>query len=267
MSLTEKGKIIFNANEAWNDLYYDEFNQQDSYQASWVDDADRPYYNCIHIDQNLNLEDLNHAENFFYKKLSPPRIYTHTNTDSTFIHLLERKGYVELVEEEEIWYEYSTEHLKAPLNVSAFYKGNSSEIRIRKIDTNSVDLETFMSINQRQNNIPAKLADKFVEKIRHCCRKKSNTLSCFAAFNHSDMLSIGTFSTINEKVFLSEGATHSDYRRLGLYSILLAHRINLAYENGPNPVYVRCDKHAWSNHACKKLGFKQLFTRHLWQKV
>jgi hypothetical protein len=123
-----------------------------------------------------------------------------------------------------------------------------------------------MALNKIQNQIPDNLASKFTDKIRNSCRNSHLTLFCFAAFKKDEMLTIGAFSVVDGEVFCSEGATRSDYSRLGLNSMMLAYRINLAYENKYRNIFVNCDKHAWSNHACKKVGFNEVFTRHLWEK-
>lgn len=259
-------EVIFTANQAWKLLCLDELHSYDNYQISWLQDADRPYYNCIHIHDALAYSELQTAEAYFTERSSLPRVYTHTGTDSEYIKFLKSEGYIELPEEEELWYEFPIENMHTPVELGDFYKKSLSEIDIRKIDTEKDELEYFMKLNQDRNNIPSSLAEKFTEKIRKNSRDKNNSLECFAAFSGDCVISVGTMSCINGLAVLSEGATDTRFSRLGLYSTLLAFRVNLAYQRKCRVAYVRCDKEAWSNQGCMKVGFSRFLSRQLWEK-
>lgn len=260
------GEIIFKANQAWNLLYYDDFHTYENYQISWLAGADRPYYNCIHVDGSLTHRELREAESYFTDRSVCSRVYTHTYTDIGFINLLQKEGYNELPEEEEIWYEYPIEELSDPLDLARYYKKALSDIDLRLIDPGSDELEHFMKLNQDQNDIPMLLVEKFTQKIRKNTMRKDIPLECFAAFYQDLIITIGTMSCINDLAFFSEGATDIRFTRQGLYSMMLAFRINQAYQRKCRFAYVNCDKNAWSNHGCLKLGFNRLFTRKLWER-
>lgn len=252
-------EMVFQGNNAWSLMYYDEFIANDSYHITYIEGADRPYYNCAHVHDFVADDDLVAIETFFTQKKSPVRIYTHAHTDVAFIQSLQDRGYRYLAEEDEVWYEYALQEL--PDNLPDF----KFALSIEPIDPHTAKLEEFMHLNQVQNDMSQEQVDKCLGKIRNHPLSASNDYYC--AYFENSLATIGTLACINERAFLAEGATASAYQKMGFYSQLVAHRLQLSKNRGCKYAYVRCDKDAFSNNACVKLGFKKVLIRNLWEFV
>ena len=258
--MTERIKeIIFQGNHAWNLMYFGEFIEKKNYQITYTNTADRLYYNCAHIYDKLNLPELNEIEHFFEKKQISSRIYTHKFTDNILIEKLRALGYHHLTEEDEIWYEYSLSKLPDQL------MNQDNKLLIEKIDPKTQLLDDFMMLNQKQNEMSQLQLDKCIAKIPNHHSNYNNEY--YSAYINDTLATIGTLACFNKKAYLSEGATNPDYQRMGFYSMLVAFRLYISKMRGCEYAYIRCDKEAFSNNACMKLGFKKIFVRNLWEKI
>lgn len=251
-------EMIFQGNQAWSLMYYDEFIVNEGHHLTYIEDADRPYYNCAHVYDRISDNELLSLETFFAERQSPSRVYTHAFTDESFISLLQNRGYRYLPEEDEVWYEYAL----AELPIVPEFK---TALAIESIDPRSSKLDEFMHLNQTQNEMSAELVSKCLAKIRNHPAAADNEY--YNAYMDNNLATIGTLACFGERAFLAEGATHSLYQKRGFYSQLVAHRLHLSKARGCKYAYVRCDKEAFSNNACVKLGFKKVLIRHLWELI
>lgn len=264
MNITQLKDIVFSGNRAWELMYFDEVQETGKYQITFTGSPDRPYLNCAHIIYNLTEEDISTVEFYFSSRNEPSRIYITDLFNADFPNKLSERLYQQIVSDEEFWYELKIDR---KYNIYDYFKGPQLSLNLRQVNIHTDELDEFMALNKRCNGLSVQQVRHSLDKVR-CFDNLSldKTLDLYSIYIDNKLVATGALTCIGDKCFFSEGATHPDYRNLGLHSVLVAHRLNICNERKKKKAYVCCDTEAYSNHTFKKFNFKHVFTRQLWEK-
>jgi ribosomal protein S18 acetylase RimI-like enzyme len=258
---------IFRAsNKVWYSMYLDELIEKPNYQISYLNTkSDRLYFNCAHTLTKNNIHDVEVIENYFRDKKLDPAIYLDPESPPELEPLLLSRGYIEIPEELEYWYKINLEddaekkrvETQNPpnLDVASFYPSEDPSL-----------LNSFLTINAIANNLDTLLIEKLKKNLLQPKNPLVNFI-CFIAFHHNQPASIGLMGLYEDDAFFSEGGTHPDFRRQGIYKSLREVCIQHAKRLGARKIVVNCDREAFSNNAYQRLGFTRLCERRFLQQT
>lgn len=260
--------IIRDSNRVWQAMYYDELIDKSEYQISYLEKADRPYFNCAQVLQNKSY--LDEIEDYFLTKKLPPAIYIDPEGPKDLEPFLRERGYQEVQEEQENWYSLDCGQINFHALRQEIQNYHASSPDIECVPflplTSSSLLDQFIKLNGWVNKISPQSLNKLKQNLLH--PKDSHIqFICFLVCKEGQAISCGLVSCFQNKAFLSEGATHPKHQNKGIYSWHRKMAILLALQHKFSHLYVNCDRGAYSNHTYKRLGFQEICKRQFFIKI
>jgi hypothetical protein len=263
-------EVIRISNRVWYAMYYDCLVDKEQLQISWLKDAERDYFNCAHELGELSETDLDFIEGCFNTLKIKPAVYLTPTADSLFVTRLLQRGYQENHRELECWYQANL-HL-------AFM----DELNLKNINLVAPELKLecliFSPLTQPHylcqffelNKLANKISDHLIQRLtKNLITPKNSQVNFFVSIILMDniVVACGLIALYQGICFFSEGGTHPNFRRRGLYTWLRAQGIKFAKHMGCNKAVVNCDCTAYSNQAFQKLGFTLMGVRRFFQKA
>ena len=157
-------QIVRSSNVIWFLMYYDELVQKKFYQLSYLQGADRDYYNCAHV-LNIDKSDvLADIENYFYVKKLKSSIYLDPQSPETLEETLVKSGYKENFDEQENWYCFDLLNCNDDcLIFDKYLKIDSKIVQYKNLfPINKKDLQDFVSVDAVVNEIPDDIVSKLI---------------------------------------------------------------------------------------------------------
>lgn len=246
-------------------MYYDEICQGEYYQITFLEGADRDYYNCVHNFTKTDEKLLNKIEQYFLDKNVDASIYIDPNSPKDMQHWLESHNYKEMKEEEEIWYVFDLQKDSIP-HEEKFLKISHEEVDFKILSKkDNEEILRFSKVNSSVNNLSDSLRKKFIQNVKNKdLQGVENHL--LALFSQNELVAISSCGWHEKRGYLAEGGVTENYRRKGLYSYLIIKCLQMCKKNGCNQVFINCDIQAYSNEVVRKIGFKKAFHRSLYKK-
>lgn len=262
-------EIFRSSNKFWHAMYYDQLVETDHYQISYLEDADRSYFNAAHAIKSAEPNTLDQIESYFKKHSIPVGIYIDPETPISLEKLLIKRGYLLIPEEQENWHIFNcskTQLQELELKINEFQLQNPCfECILFSPITRSSLLNQFIEINGYVNEISANILSKLKENLINP-KEKEVRFICTIVLNDGQPTSTGLIGFYNNMAFFAEGATHPKFRQHGIFSWL--RRINMLYiiKQNCDQIIVNCDKEAFSNNTYRRLGFSQICQRNFYIK-
>lgn len=256
------------SNKFWHSLYYDELIEADAYQISYLEHADRPYFNCAHVVNSSQDTVIDAVEHFFVQRDLAPAFYLDPQSPQDLADKLTQRGYVELPAEQEHWYELDSSSIDVPsltARVNEFCKQNPSmECVLFSPRADSFLLHQFLELDALVNDISAPI----LEKVRSKLHKQQDevTFMCLLALADKVPVATGLVGLCGQYAFLAEGATHQSFRRRGIYTWLGQNSLLWIVRQNIAKVIVNCDPQAYSNNTYRRLGFDCFCSRRFFIK-
>jgi len=263
-------KMLRISNKFLYALYYDELVEDETYQISYLKEADRPYFNCAHAVNSLDDCVFGSVENYFIKKQTNPAFYIDSECPKKLKDVLVNRGYHELEKELENWYMLDCRKPDVfrgiEEKVQVFQTQNSlSECILFSPMTQTNLLEKFLELDVQVNAINKIIFEKLKKNLM---APKLSGLQFFCALVSENNIpaSIGLIAFMDGDAFLAEGATHPNFRRRGFYTWLSQVFLLFAARQGCKRIIVNCDYDAYSNNTYKRLGFESICQRQFFTK-
>lgn len=256
------------SNKFWHSLYYDELVDADAYQISYLEHADRPYFNCAHTVKSSDDTIINAIEHFFVQRDLAPAFYLDPQSPQDLDGKLFQRGYVELPTEQEHWYELDCSRIDVPsltARVDEFCEQNPAmECVLFSPMTESFLLRQFLELDALVNDISAPVLEKVRRKLH--THQNDVTYMCALALEQQEPATTGLVGLCGQYAFLAEGATHPNFRRRGIYTWLGQISLLWIALQGVTKVIVNCDPEAYSNNTYRRLGFDCFCSRRFFIK-
>jgi len=259
VSFASPREIVRRSNRFWHAMYYDALEDQAHCQISFLDKADRLYYNAAHALSDAGDDTLKKIEAAFGARGITPAVYGDPAAPGTLTDALKKSGYVVVPEEQENWYGYilpktANENADAAgrLRVSCFQPAPGPE------------LDQFMAINAEVNALPEALAHRLKERL--LTPKAGVKIWLFLACLDGVPAATTALGLVEDSGFTAEAATLPRFQRKGLFLHLAGLAAQKAKDEGCSAMYVNCDREAFSNQGYLRFGYQSIFTRHYYQK-
>tara|TARA_A100000171_G_C2134187_1_gene148902 strand:+ start:2607 stop:3422 length:816 start_codon:yes stop_codon:yes gene_type:complete len=242
-------------------MYYDEVIDKPTYQLTFFQQADRPYYNAVHALSDKSEMTILEIENFFQARNISPSFYLDPQSPRALQKILMERGYQLLKSEEESWYHYDLLFQGNKLEEKKYLKRPESNVRIVEVDLiNEDEITDFVHVDQLCNELPDSVTECLTYNI------KNKVLSAvqnhyFIAYVDEKPVATSALGIVGDRAFLSEGATLPEFRRQGLYSSLIKKCLLFAKERKCREAFINCDFEANSNKTAKEMNFIFLFKR------
>lgn len=255
---------IYSNNLIWSLMYYDQMIPNTEYHLTVLSEANRYFYNAAHALQTASTDIIDEIENFYMEKDLIPSFYLDPKTPSGVLEELIKRDYQEAPEESEHWYRFDLR--KQIPNSERFLKLNPSQIEIKEVVPEDIQFLDFVGINRLMNGLTPELASKY---LHNCRTRKIPEIKnhYFLAFVDGKPASTGSVGIVGETAFFAEGATLPEYQRRGIYSYILADRLQFSLQQRCRNACVICEQGAYSSRGAVKVGFDPYFSRKLFYKT
>jgi hypothetical protein len=250
-------------------MYYDELVEEQTHQISYLENADRLYFNCAHAINSTDNYIINSIENFFCARQISPALYIDPESPEELEKILIQKGYTEAKEEQENWYslDCSNKNIFKEISSNAKnFKNNNKSLECVLFSpiTETYLLKEFLKLDAYVNNINQNTLEKLK---RNFLEPKINDIRFFCALvcENNTTVSTGLIGLYKNFSFFAEGATHPNFRKRGIYTWLKQNSIIFLanYFKNISQIIVNCDCNSYSNNTYKRLGFEYLCQRQL----
>jgi len=263
-------KMFRASNRFWHAMYYDELLEFDSHQISYLNGANRLYFNSAHSLCTDDARILAGIEDFYRQRGLPPAVYVDPESPAGLEEALKRRGYVERDEERENWYLLSfadaSTRAKYPPHGDDLPRDPGTEFVVFHPMTDSPLLDDFLRVDAEVNGLDAAAVASLKTNLLR--PKRSDVqLICALAIKDGKAASTVLVGFHEEHAFLAEGATLPAFARQGLSTRLTAVCTRLAARLGCAGVIVNCDRDAHSNAMVQRMGYTFLCPRRFfWQE-